>query len=124
MAAPKDNKYNQVWTHKDAKERFLKALKYSEIDDDCLHLADAIKVTGIPYSTYDYLAEKHKDLGLIKKDTKMEVLIRINKGTIKGDYPPAAGIWRMKQLGETDRQEINQNVTNNELTVTVKRMDK
>ena len=124
MGAPKGNKYNQVWTEKEAKERFIKGLQYAEEDTECFHLEDAIKQTGIPYSTYDYLAEKHKDLGLIKEETKMEVLRRINKGTIKGDYPPAAGIWRMKQLGETDRQDINQNITSNELTVTVKRMDK
>jgi hypothetical protein len=105
MAAEKGNKYAQIWTEDEAKELFMKGLNYAKSNTQCLHLADAIYETGIPYSTYDYLAEKHKVLGLIKKDTKMEVLRRINRGTLDGSYPPASGIWRMKQLGESDKLE-------------------
>lgn len=109
MAAAKENKYAQKWSEEEATERFLVGLEYAETDKKCLHLADAIKKAGIPYSTYDYLAEKHQVLGLIKQDTKVEVLRRINKGTLEGDFNPAGGIWRMKQLGETDSKDQNIN---------------
>lgn len=109
MGAEIGNKYAQKWTKDEAYPLFIKGLKYAQKSTLCLHLADAINQTGIPYSTYDYLAEKHKVLGTIKKDTKIEVLRRVNKGTMEGDYTPAAGIWRMKQLGETDR--VDQNIT-------------
>ncbi len=105
MGAEIGNKYAKKWDEEKAEKAFLKGLEYAQNDPRCLHLADAIKVTGIPYSTYDYLAETYNVLGLIKKDTKTEVLLRINRGTLNSDYPAAAGIWRMKQLGETDKVE-------------------
>ena len=99
MPAPKGNKYNQKWTEKELYDRFIIGLEYAENNDDCLCLAEAIKATGIPYSTYDWHAERNEELGHIKKDTMIEVSIRINKGALKGDYQPTASIWRVKQLG-------------------------
>jgi hypothetical protein len=122
MPAPKGNKYAQIWDEENAMPEFLKALHYAAKDPRCLCLEDAIHQTEIPYSTYDYLALKYEVLGRIKKDTKIEVKRRINKGALEGDYNPASGIWRMKQLGEVDKQEIDQNIKSNELTVTVKKM--
>lgn len=108
MPAPIGNKYTQIYTKEAAIELFLKGLEYATTSAECLSLADAIHHTGIPYSTYDYLAEKHEVLGLIKKDTKVEVTRGINKGALLSDFQPASAIWRMKQLGETDKSEIKQ----------------
>jgi hypothetical protein len=124
MAAPKGNKYAQIWDEENALPEFIKGLEYAEKNNSCLCLEDAIHHTSIPYSTYDYLANKYDVLGRIKKDTMVEVKRRINKGSLEGDYNPASGIWRMKQLGDTDKQEIKQEVTSNQLDVVIKRMDK
>lgn len=116
MPAPLGNKYAQKYSEEDATELFIKGLEYAEQNNDCLSLHDAIKQTSIPYSTYDYLAEKHEVLGRIKKDTMIEVLRRINKGALKGDYQPTSSIWRMKQLGEKDENYNYNKVTEVPLT--------
>ena len=111
MPAQKGNKYAQKYTLDEAMELFIIGLEYAESNDNCLSLADAIKQTTIPYSTYDYLAEKHEVLGYIKNDTKTEVTRRINKHALKGEFNATSSIWRMKQLGEKDKTEVqNTNV--------------
>lgn len=113
MAAEANNKYAAVWTVENAKPYFEDALKYAEENNDCLCLQDAIYESGIPYSTFYYLADKHKDLEKIKKDIQAAVVRRINRGSLTGDMQVTAGIWRMKQLGEVDKQEIKQHHTGN-----------
>jgi uncharacterized LabA/DUF88 family protein len=111
MPAQKGNKYAQKYTLDEAMELFIIGLEYAESNDNCLSLADAIKQTTIAYSTYDYLAEKHEVLGYIKNDTKTEVTRRINKHALKGEFNATSSIWRMKQLGEKDKTEVqNTNV--------------
>lgn len=111
MPAQKGNKYAQKYTLDEAMELFIIGLEYAESNDSCLSLADAIKQTTIPYSTYDYLADKHEVLGYIKNDTKTEVTRRINKHALKGEFNATSSIWRMKQLGEKDKTEVqNTNV--------------
>ena len=104
MAAPKGNQYTRKWEIEELTELFLKGLEFAETNKKCYCLADAIYHTEIPYSTYDYYAEKEHVLGLIKKDTMICITRRINKGALEGDYNPASSIWRMKQLGEKDQQ--------------------
>lgn len=116
MAAPKGNKYTQKYTEEEAVELFIIGLEYAESNDECLSLADAIKQTTIPYSTYDYLAEKYEVLGHIKNDTKTEVTRRINKEALQGNFNATSSIWRMKQLGEKDVSEVKN--TNVDLNLT------
>ena len=110
MPAEKNNKYAQKWDEKTATEKFILALEYAEQNDSCLCLEDAIFHCGIPYSTYYYLAEKHEDLENIKRDTQRAVLRRVNRGSLKGTMNSTAGIWRMKMLGEQEKQEIKLNM--------------
>ena len=58
MPAPIGNKYTQKYTEEESISLFIAGLEYAEATDDCLCLADAIKHTGIPYSTYDYLGTR------------------------------------------------------------------
>ena len=101
-----DNKAAQKWTLENAEPLFLKALDFAKSDDDCLCVQDAISESGIPYVTFYYLADKHPVLNDIKTSINNEVIRRINRGALKGDFNPASSIWRMKQLGERDKQEI------------------
>jgi len=107
MAAPKNNDYTRKYTDDDALEYFNKALTYSVEDDECLCIQDAIFHCGMPYSTFYDLASKSKVLETIKKDIAENVIRRVNKGGLKSKLNPAMSIWRLKQMGEKDKQEID-----------------
>ena len=96
------NRYSKIWEHDEVFPLFVKALEFAETDDSCLCIQDAIRYIGIPHSTFYYLCKNNSDLDNIKDDINNAVICRINKGALKGDYNPTAGIWRMKQLGEKD----------------------
>ncbi len=67
-------------------------------------------------STYKWLVNKYEVLANIKNDIADAVAMKINKGGLNGDFNPAMSIWRLKQLGEQDKQVIEQNTTTTELT--------
>lgn len=130
MAAAKGNRYAQKYTEEELMENFLTALNHAETEKECLSLADAIAVSNMPYSTYDYYAENNKVLGHIKSDTKVAVSRRINKGALKGDFQPASSIWRMKMLGEVEQKDTavttvihNHGFTNEQLAERKKEID-
>lgn len=104
MAAQKGNKYASEWTLENALPRFEDALKFT-LDDakNCLCLQEAIMYSGIPSSTFYYLADNHKVLETIKKQMNDAIIIRVNRGAITGQYKETASIFRMKQLGERDK---------------------
>lgn len=61
----------------------------------------------IPYRTaYDQLRRFPAELQPLKAIIDAAIVARVNKGAIKGNYNATSSIWRCKQLGETDRQEI------------------
>lgn len=111
MAAPEGNKYTQKYTEEEAIELFIKMLDYSKTDD-CLCVQDAFLHIELPSSTFFYLTNKYKVLESIKKDMMANVISKVNRGSLKGDLNSTAAIWRMKQLGETDKTEVNSTVTN------------
>lgn len=111
MAAPEGNKYTQKYTEEEAVGLFLEMLDYSKTDD-CLCVQDAFLHIELPSSTFFYLANKYKVLESIKKDIMANVISKVNRGSLKGDLNSTAAIWRMKQLGETDKTEVNSTVTN------------
>lgn len=121
MPAEPKNKYAQEWTLENAQPRFEDALQFAENDESCLCLQDAIYYSGIPYSTFDYLAVNQEDLGRIKNDIKAAIIRRINRLALDriSAAPASAAIWRMKQLGERDEQHVVQSgTTKQEITVT------
>lgn len=111
MAFEKGNKHAQEWTLENAEPRFKDALKFAEESDECLCLQDAIFETGIPYSTFYYLADNQPVLEAIKKDIQQAIIKRINRNALWDNFEASPAIWRMKQLGEKDQQYIDQNVT-------------
>jgi hypothetical protein len=108
MAAPKGNNYASEWTLENALPRFEDALNFT-LDDEknCLCLQEAIMYSGIPSSTFYYLSDNHKVLETIKKKMNDAIIIRVNRGAITGKYKETASIFRMKQLGERDKMEID-----------------
>jgi hypothetical protein len=112
----KGNRDAEKWSIEDAEKLFLKALEFANDSDECLCVEDAIHHSKIPYTTFYDLAKKHTVLNNIKKDINKAILRRINKKGLKGDFNPAMSIWRLKQLGEVEKQVVEQQNTNIELT--------
>lgn len=54
----------------------------------------------------DYWARKIPILDSFKKEIMAVIGARVNTGTLMGDFQSTPGIYRMKQLGETDQQTI------------------
>lgn len=127
MTLKKGDKIAQEWNVENALPRFEDALKYAEENDACLCLQDAIYISGIPYSTFYYLADSQSILDNIKKGINSAIIRRINRLALEREKPvqASAAIWRMKQLGERDEQHINTNQTSKtEITVTSKEAQK
>lgn len=102
------NKCASEWTLENALPRFEDALKFA-LDDEknCLCMQEAIMYSGIPSSTFYYLTDNHTVLESIKRQINDAIIIRVNKGAITGQYKETASIFRMKQLGERDKVDVN-----------------
>lgn len=101
------NKEAEKWTMETVEEKLTQMLSNAEKDDQILCLQDAIRSVGLYRSSLDYLIDKFPVFGNIKRDVNETITARINKGALNGDYNVTAAIWRMKQQGETDQQNIN-----------------
>ena len=112
MAAAEGNQYTRKYTLESALPLFEKALSYAIESNDCLCVQDAVAQSGIAHTTFYDLCKQFNVLNDIKKNINENVIMRINRGGLKGDFNPTASIWRMKQLGEKDKTEVANTVTN------------
>lgn len=62
-----------------------------------------------PRTFYDY-AEKYPELEDLKRQMNDGIIANVNRECLTGKMNPTAGIWRMKNLGEKDRQEVDMKV--------------
>jgi hypothetical protein len=108
MAAPEGNTNAVKWSDDDVIKSLEKSLQAAISDTNVLCYYDAIQKGDIPYRTIEFYLSKEQQVVLqsIKKEIMAAIASRINKGALSGDYVPAPAIWRMKQLGESDKQEI------------------
>lgn len=108
MAAEIGNKYAQEWTLENALPRFEDTLKFA-LDDEknCLCMQEAVMQSGIPSRTFYQLSKDHKVLQDIRAEINDAIIIRVNRGAMKGDLKETSSIFRMKQLGERDKLEID-----------------
>lgn len=120
----KGEKLAEVWTEEKAIELFEGIRYNAEVDDNVLCLQDAYLKCTVYGSTFHYLIEKFPFLEKYKKDIQDIVVARVNKKALEQEYNATASIWRMKQLGEKDKQEITQdiNVKNNVSTMTTEEL--
>ncbi len=105
------NKDSEKYTEERATEILLELIKRAKAGD-YYSLQEIILENDdlIPQSTCYYLIEKFPDLEKYKKTLAAIVIARINKGAIIGDFNATAVIWRSKQLGEKDKQEVEQTI--------------
>ena len=104
------NKAAEKWTLIEAENKFIEIRANAEINTEVLCLQDAYLKIGMYGSTFHYLIEKFPVLEIYKKDITDIVVSRINKNALQNKFNATASIWRMKQLGETDKSEIKQEI--------------
>lgn len=100
------NKLSEKWTYEDAVAMFEKireeAVKGANSFQQAQHRA------GLYASGLNYLLKKFPDLVSIKEDITDLIVDNINTKGLEGEYNATLCIWRMKQLGEHDKQVIEQ----------------
>ncbi len=101
----------EKWTKKEASTAFEEIFKYALDNETCLCLQDSYLKNKMLGSTFYYLIEKYPVLETYKKDIQDVIISRINQNALTSEYNATASIWRMKQSGENDRQEVTQTTT-------------
>lgn len=99
------------WSNKKAPavvlRKFKEMYENAKTDDNILCFQDACMSIGWRSSKVDYWAKKIPTFGSLKTDIQNIIVSRVNKNALFGDFNATASIWRMKQLGEIDKQETN-----------------
>ena len=108
MPAPQGNKNAEKHSFNEWKEIFELMRENARTNPEILSLQDAFIEAYVPGSTFYWLCDTYFELEAIKRDIMEIVVSRVNKLAIKNQGNATACIWRMKQLGEKDKQEIKQ----------------
>jgi hypothetical protein len=100
------NKAAEKWTLEDAKAKIIEVRDAAAKGANSLQ--QAVHQSNIYRTGYNYLLKKFPELEGIKEDTIDLIVDGINTKGLESVYNPTMCIWRMKQLGEKDKQEIEQ----------------
>jgi len=115
MAAEKGNRYGEKHSIEEWEKIFDKVYKKA-CEGKYTSLQQAWIKNDIRPSTATWLVKKYKALASIKKDIGEAIIAVINDKGLEGDYNATCVIWRSKQLGEVEKQVVEQQNTNIELT--------
>ena len=115
MAAEKGNRYAEKHSIEEWEKVFNNVYK-NACKGKYTSLQQAWIKNDIRPSTATWLVKKYEVLASIKKDISEAIIALINDRGLEGDYNATCVIWRSKQLGEVDKQEIEQKTTTVELT--------
>ena len=105
MAAEKGNRYAQKHSLEEWEQKFEQVYEGAK-EGKYLSLQQAWIENDIRPSTAKWLIKNYQVLANIKKDINDSIISVINKGSLLEGMQATAAIWRMKQLGETDRTEV------------------
>jgi len=117
MAAAEGNRYAERNSIKEWNNIFEKIYD-NAVQGEYNSLQDAFMSNDIRPSTMRFLCLQHKELSSLKKDIAEAIIRSLNDKALFIDnrVSPAIAIWRMKQLGETEKQVIENTNTVIELT--------
>ena len=87
-----------------------KLLENTKNSDDILCWQDACMSVNCRSTKLDYWCKKIPIFESIKKEAFAIIVSRVNSKALHGKFNPASSIWRMKQLGEIDKQELDNNI--------------
>ena len=111
MAAPKGNKYREIYTLPKALDTFEKVLEVLKADESLItetELAFRCKYElSLPYSTYRYLSDTKfpKELADLKKEIESLLEVRVMKS--KEMYPGIAAMTLKNKHRWRDQQDLN-----------------
>ena len=107
MAAAEGNRYAERNSIKEWNNIFEKIYD-NAVQGEYNSLQDAFMSNDIRPSTMRFLCLQHKELSSLKKDIAEAIIRSLNDKALFIDnrVSPAIAIWRMKQLGETEKQVI------------------
>lgn len=111
MAAPEGNKYNEIYTLEKELPVFKEIIEEAK-KGKYLSIQEAVMLSPYERGIFYYLCDRFKDLDNIKKELNDIIIAIVNRKGLEGEFNATSSIWRMKQLGETDKQEVNSTVTN------------
>lgn len=94
--------------------KFSQMIKNTYDDENILCWQDACMSINWRDSKVNYWCGIIPVFATLKNDIQNIIISRINKNALNNDFNATASIWRMKQLGEKDKQEIeNKNININ-----------
>ena len=93
-----------------SKEKFIaifEELAQKCINGEYLSIQECQMHSGIARRTFYEYADKYPELEDLKLQMNDAIIANTNRNALTGKYNPASAIWRMKMLGERDRQELH-----------------
>lgn len=117
MAAPKGNKYNEVWNLETTEKFFEDILTYIQENKKCRSIAEACVELGQYEDLVGYLCNKfkEKDFRPIKKAKDIVKTRLVNQG-LDGEANPTMAIFILKNNhGMSDRQQTDITTNGKEL---------
>jgi hypothetical protein len=117
MAAAEGNRYGEKHSLEEW-ETIFEGIYDKAVQGEYTSLQDAFMSNDVRPSTERWLCSRYKALASIKKDIAEAIIRSLNDKALFIDnrVSPAIAIWRMKQLGETEKQVIENTNTVIELT--------
>ena len=117
MAAAEGNRYGEKHSIEEW-ENIFESIYDKAVEGQYTSLQDAFMSNDVRPSTERWLCSRYKALASIKKDIGEAIIRSLNDKALFLDnrVSPAIAIWRMKQLGETEKQVIENTNTVIELT--------
>lgn len=108
MAAPKENKYNEIWNIETAEQFCSDVLEYIQSNKKCRSLSEACVELGQYEELISYLSNKfNKDFKSIKR-AKDIVKNRLVSQGLDGDANPTMAIFILKNNHNmTDKQQTD-----------------
>jgi hypothetical protein len=76
------------------------------IEGEYLSMQECQMHSGLPHRTFYDVVTKYPELEDSKKQMNDAIIANVNRMALNNKFNPTASIWRMKNLGEKDRSEV------------------
>lgn len=93
--------------------KFLEMLENAKVDDEILSFQDACASIKWRDSKVNYWCTQIAIFATLKTDIQNTIIRRVNKNALKNEFNATSAIWRQKQLGEIEKQEVDNKHTFN-----------
>ena len=102
-------KLAEKYTKEEAVELFWEIAEKC-IEGEFLSIQECQMASKLPPSTFYKLAEMYPEVEDAKRQMNDAIIATVNRKGLENKFNPTAAIWRMKNLGETDKKEVDMTV--------------